>query len=305
MASYLVRRVLQAILTIFIAISMVFFIFALLPGDPAQLYAGEEASLEYLQLLHQRFGLDDPIGKRYFNFIKGLFTGDLGTSFFTGNPVTKTLIPRAINSAMLALAAFPIVIIVGVTTGIIAGTHKGTIIETATKTFVLLGISIPSFVTGILLMYLFGIKLGILPVARMTSWKSFILPAMNLGITAAFVTRTTRSLLLEVLLEDYIRTAYGKGLTRRVVILKHALRNILVPLITVIGMRMGYLLAGALITENLFSWPGMGRLIVSAITRRDFPLIRGALLYMVAVTLSISLIIDFLYGVVNPKVRYG
>jgi len=305
MIGFIGRRLLEMLFAAFIGVSIVFWIFTVTPGDPARLAAGEQASEEYVQQLQHEFGLDKALLPRYVDFLRGILKGDLGKSYFTNTPVIQELFPRILNTMKLAIPTVFIAITTGLSIGIVAVVKKGTFLEQASKIFVLCGISIPTFTLGIVLIYVFSLYLHILPTARMIGLKSYIMPSIVLAtFPSAFIARMTRSFLLEVESEDYMRTAHSKGLPAYKVTLKHGLRNALIPLITIIGMRFGYMLAGGVVVESLFAWPGMGQLVVRAISLRDFPLVRAAVLYIVLIFLTINLITDLTYAVINPKVRY-
>ena len=305
MFRYAIRRCMQMLVTIFIGATIVFFVFTTVPGDPAMLYAGEQPSQEYVDKLRHEFGLDQPIGIQYGNFLLGLINGKLGYSYFTSKPVAPVLIRRTVNSFKLSAVAITFAVLVGVPAGMAAALKRGSPFEILIRGAVILGISLPAFWLALLLILLFSVHWNILPAARLESWQSYVMPALVLSaFSTAFIARMTSSLLLEVNLEDYIRTAYAKGLPGRVVVLKHALKNVLIPLVTLIGMRFGYMLTGAVVTETVFAWPGLGRMVVEAIGQRDFPFIRGCFVVTVLVFSVLNLLTDLGYAFLDPRVRY-
>jgi peptide/nickel transport system permease protein len=284
----------------------------LAPGDPARLIAGEQAHEEDVQAIRHKLGLDQPLYIQYLRFLQSVVEGDLGRSIRTGRAVRVELSARFPYTFELAVASLVVAVVVGITAGILAAVKPNTAYDYSATFVALAGISAPTFWLGLLLMLLFAYYLGWLPASGRAGplWtidglRSIIMPAIALGTpSAAIISRLTRSSLLEVLRQDYVRTARSKGLTERVVIVRHSLRNALIPVVTVVGLRLGALLGGAVITEQVFAWPGIGTMIVTAISSRDYPTVQGAMLVVATTFVSINLMVDVLYALVDPRIRY-
>jgi peptide/nickel transport system permease protein/oligopeptide transport system permease protein len=276
------------------------------PGDPARLIAGPEATQAELEAVRREWGLDAPLPVQYLQYLGRVARGDLGESIRSRRPVTAELAARFPNTLRLALASLLIMTVLGVSVGILAATHQNTFLDYTSMTVALVGISMPIFWLGLMLMLLFSLYLGWLPATGKDGPMHLVLPAITLGTAlTAVVARITRASMLEVLRQDYIRTARAKGLSERVVVWAHALRNALIPTVTVVGLNFGGLLSGAVLTETVFAWPGIGRLIVDAIEMRDYPVVQGAVL-LVAVTYSlVNLIVDVAYAFIDPRIRYA
>lgn len=305
MVQYAIRRLLLAIPTLFGVTLLVFSIVRMLPGDPAIAMAGVHATQEYVEQVRRTLGLDQPLYVQYGRFIAGLFRGDLGTSIRTGLPVATEVWSRLVPTIELTFVSLLLATALGVAVGVVSASKPYSIFDYMSMFGALLGLSIPVFWLGLMLMLLFSVKLGWLPAAGRGGIAYLILPSVTLAASSvALIARFTRSTMLEVLRAEYISTARAKGLRERTVILRHALRNALIPIITVIGLRFGALLSGAVLTETVFAWPGLGRLMVDSVSARDYPVIQGAVLVLALAMVIINLVVDLLYGVVNPRIRY-
>lgn len=282
-----------------------FLILHLAPGDPARLMAGVEASQEDVDMLRHKFGLDRPLPVQYAMFVKGLFTGELMSLRFE-SPAMEIILPKLKNTLILACASIVVAVVLGVTAGVLSATHRKSWIDYTATILSLFGISMPVFWWGLLLMLLFSVKLMWLPSGGMGTFRHIILPAVVLGTASTgIIARMTRSSMLDVLRQDYITTAAAKGLTRRLVVNRHALRNALIPTVTVVGLQFGQLLAGAVLTETVFTWPGIGRLLVTSILARDLPVVQAALVIIALLFVFVNLAVDILYAVLDPRIRYN
>ena len=305
MVRYLIRRILLTIPVILGVATLVFSLIHLVPGDPAQAMLGDGASAADVADLRTRLGLDRPLAEQYGRFMSGLVRGDLGTSFRTSQPVVSSIVERVPATVELAFAAMFVAMMVALPLGIIAAVKRGTIADHAAMTVALAGISIPNFWLGPMLAILFSVYLGWLPVSGRGGWESLILPAISLGAAlAAILARMTRASLLEELRELYVRAARARGVSRSRSILRHALRNSLIPLVTILGLQFGAVLTGAVITETIFAWPGVGRLLIQSIGFRDYPLVQGCILLIAITYVTVNLITDLIYGVLDPRIRY-
>jgi len=276
-----------------------------IPGDPGYVMAGPHATKDQVEQIRAQLGLDKHPVTQYFIFIRNLSKGDLGTSTRTGLPVTKEIMARFPNTLLLALASILIATFFGVLTGIIAGVKQNSKFDYLSMLVALFGLSMPVFWLGLMLMLLFSIKLGWLPAVGADSLRHLILPAITLGANStAIIARMTRSSMLEVIRLDYIRTARAKGLSEKLVISRHALKNALIPVVTVIGLQTGILLGGAVLTEIVFAWPGIGRLLVEAILSRDYPVVQGVVLVVATMFIFVNLVVDILYSYLDPRIRY-
>jgi peptide/nickel transport system permease protein len=290
--------------TVLGAVTLVFFFLHMIPGDPVELMLGETAQQADKDQLREDLGLNLPVHIQYRQFITGVFRGHLGESYFYRRPVTQVIAERVPATVELALAAFMVAGLIAIPLGVVAALREGTAVDNASVFFSLLGVSIPNFWLGPLLIILFSIQLGWFPVSGRGGVGSLVLPAITLGTAlAAILSRMTRASLLERLGEDYLTVARAKGLPEWKVILKHALRNALIPVITVMGLQFGALLSGAIITENVFSWPGIGTLLINAIEARDYPLVQGCVLFITLSYVLVNLLTDLLYGWVDPRIR--
>lgn len=285
--------------------TLVFSLIHLVPGDPAQAMLGEGAAPDDIIELRARLGLDRPLAEQYVAFLRGLLVGDLGTSFRTSQPVTAAIAERLPATLELAAASMVAAIIAAIPLGVVAAVWKGTVIDHTAMTLALAGISIPNFWLGPLLAIIFAVELGWLPVSGRGGWQSLVLPAISLGAAlSAILARMTRATLLEELRELYVRAARARGVSRTRAILGHALRNSLIPLVTIVGLQFGAVLTGAVITETIFAWPGVGRLLVQSIGFRDYPMVQGCILLIAVVYVGVNLATDVLYGLLDPRIRY-
>ncbi len=306
MRGFFFRRTLVTVPTVLGALTLVFFFLHIVPGDPVEAMLGESARAVEKERLRHELGLDLPLIAQYLKFLGGIATGDLGESYFYRRPVTAVIAERVPATLELAVASLFVAGIIAFSLGIIAALREGTALDALSMLFALIGISMPNFWLGPLLIILFSIKLGWFPVSGRDGLSSLVLPALTLGTAlAALLSRMTRSSLLEVLGEEYLTVARAKGLPERKVILKHALRNALIPIVTVLGLQFGALLSGAIITENVFSWPGIGTLLITAVEARDYPLVQGCVLFISLAYVAVNLAVDLLYGFIDPRIRYG
>jgi len=304
MRGFFLRRVALVIPTIVGAVTLVFFFLHLIPGDPVEVMLGETAQQADKERLREELGLNLPLYVQYGRFMVGVTQGDLGESYFYRRPVAQVIAGRVSATVELALAAFLVAGVIAIPLGIVAALREGTAVDNASVLFSLVGVSMPNFWLGPLLIILFSIQLGWFPVSGRGGVGSLVLPAVTLGTAlAAVLSRMTRASLLERLGEDYLTVARAKGLPEWKVILKHALRNALIPIITVMGLQFGALLSGAIITENVFSWPGIGTLLINAIAARDYPLVQGCVLFITLSYVFVNLVTDLLYGWVDPRIR--
>ncbi len=324
MLAYAAKRVLLLIPTLLGIVVIVFGLMQIVPGDPAAVLLGEQATPEAIAEVRAALGLDRPLLVQLGSYLGGFFRGDLGDSFFQNEPVTRAIGNRLGATIELAVAALVFAIVVGLVLGVLAAMRQGSIVDVVSMLFAQLGVSMPVFWLGILLTFWFAVELGWLPAigrgepiisaigaafsgrpgVLADSLSHLTLPAIALGLnSAAVISRLVRSSMLETLKEDYIRTAYAKGMPARVVVLSHALRNALLPVVSVIGLRFGVLLGGAVLTEAIFGWPGLGQLAVSAISQRDLPLVQGVVLVFALMFTIVNLVVDLLYGVIDPRIR--
>jgi len=333
MRKYIVRRVFELVLVLFVVSIFAFFLIRLAPGDPAVVLAGEHATKEILQEIREKWGLDKPLIVQYFIWLKSALKGDFGRSVRTGDSVLKELLYRFPNTFELSLFAMIIATVVGVFAGVVSAVKRKSFWDYLTMTVALFGVSMPVFWLGIMLMLIFGIWLHILPISgrmdvyisvnRITNFllidslitgnfeaffnilKHLVLPGIALAtIPMAFIARITRSSMLDVMSKDYVRTAKAKGLSEKSVILKHAFRNALIPIVTSVGTQFALLLAGAILTETVFAWPGLGRYIVGAVSARDYPVVQGSIIFVAFLVAIVNLFVDILYAYIDPRIRY-
>lgn len=301
---FIIKRLMQTIPVIIGVTIVVFVIMQLVPGDPAVLLAGEGATIETIEALRKQLGLHQPLYVQYFDYVSNLLRGDMGFSLKNNQPVLQEIMTRLPITLELAIFSTLITIVLGMLAGIISAIRPYSILDTVVMVIALLGISLPSFWFGLMLMYSFSVKLQIFPVAGWDSMLHIVLPAFTLGAGgAAIVARMTRSSMLEVIRQDYIRTARAKGVKERVIIYKHALRNALIPVITVVGLQFGALLGGTVLVESIFAINGLGRMIVDAIRMRDLPVVQGGVLVASLVFVVVNLIVDILYRLFNKRIE--
>lgn len=305
MARYIFKRILIGIPILFFVVTAVFFAFRLIPGDAARIIAGDEAPQERVEQIRRDLGLDRPAIVQYGAYLADLARGDLGTSFSSRRPVATEIGSRYWNTFSLALAAITLATIVGITMGVISALFRGQWADHVVTLLALLGISIPVFWLGLLMMQLFSVELGWLPAAGYGTWQHYVMPTITLSVfSIAFITRMTRSSLLETIQQDYVRTARAKGVRERLVLLMHSLRNALLPVTIVVGLRFGYMVGGAVITEQVFAWPGLGRLLILSVGQRDIPLVQGLLLVFATSFVVVNLLVDILYAFLDPRIRH-
>ncbi len=309
MTQYILRRLLLIIPVLFGVLFLTFVLMYLVPGDPVLSMLGQHADEEIVQRLRSELKLDAPWYTQFYNYIKRTLSGDLGRSYISGVSVTKSLQQKLPNTFRLAISALIISTIMGISIGVISAVYRNTWLDHTAMAVALFFISTPVFWFGMILIYIFSMTLGWTPVSGMGegafSIKHMILPAVTLGSRfAAFLARYTRSVMLEIISEDYIRTARAKGLKEKKVILKHALRNVMIPVVTVIGMNFASLLNGSVLTETIFAWPGFGRYVVTAIKKRDFQVIAGSVLVGSLIFVFFNLIVDIIYVGLDPRIQY-
>ena len=306
MFSYLIRRILIAVPLLLGVVFIVIASFDLVPGDPAALILGEFATETAVAELRHELGLDRPLLVRYADTVWNLLQGDLGRSLTERRPVAVILGETFPLTAQLAGAAIALVLTVGIPLGLIAAMRPGSWIDNVIRVVSLAGLSMPVFWTGLVFMVIFSVNLGITPVSGTGTWRHLILPSVTLALPSiAVIARMTRSTVLEVLREDFIRTARAKGISERTVLIKHMLRNAMIPIVTVLGLQLGQMLGGAVLTETVFAWPGVGRLTVFAIFNRDYPLMQGVVMVLAMVYVGVNLLVDLSYGLFDPRVRYA
>jgi ABC-type dipeptide/oligopeptide/nickel transport system permease component len=313
MLRFLLRRILSLVLIAIAVPTIVFFMMRLVPADPALVVLGDQATAESLAAFRKQTGLDQPILMQYATFVSGLARGDLGDSMISGEPILGQIAAVFPHTVSLALGALMIGALIGIPLGIVTAVRRDTWVDFGGRIFALLGFSFPSFYLGVLLLLVFSVWLGWFPVIHTMRGSSvgeylnkLALPALSLGLVqAAYVTRLTRSTMLEVLNQDYIRTAFAKGLVRRKVSYKHALRNVLITVITAMGLYTGTILGGAILTETVFNRPGLGKLLIGAIAQRDYNLIQSGLIVFAMVIMVVNLLVDLSYSLLDPRVKYG
>ena len=305
MAKYILKRVLMMIPVLLGVMLVVFIMVHISPGEPARILAGDNASEEAVAALEEELGLNEPLHIQFFNYVKGIVTEfDLGTSYHTRRPVIDELMDRFPTTATLAVLCMVLSAVLGITLGIISAVKQNTIIDHLSTGFALFGISMPAFWAGMMLILVFSIYLKWLPVSGIEGWTSWILPTITSSMAGmATIVRMTRSSMLEVICQDYIVTARAKGLSEKVIIVKHALKNALIPIITVLGIQLGVMLGGAVLTESVFSINGMGKYMVDSIKNRDYPVVQGGVLLLALTFSVVNLLVDILYAYVDPRIK--
>jgi len=304
MFRYISVRLLYTVPVLWLVVSVVFLMIHLVPGDPIQQMLGEGASAADLQAARHAYGLDVPIGEQYVNYWKGVLQGNLGRSLRFDQPVTKLVVQRYPQTLQLTIASMIVALLISIPAGVRSARRRNRWDDRLLSFISLLGLSFPNFALGPILILFFAIYLGLLPVSGSGSLAHLVLPAITMGgALAAILTRMVRTAMLEELSQDYIRTARAKGLPENIVVYKHALRNALVPVLTVVGLQFGALLAGAIVTETIFSWPGIGRLTIQAIGNRDYYLVEGCILMIGLTYVAVNFITDFFYSLANPRIR--
>ncbi|ARP95835.1 glutathione ABC transporter permease GsiC [Bordetella genomosp. 13] len=305
MFTYIVKRLLGMIPTLLLVAVVVFLFVHMLPGDPARLAAGQEADQATVELVRKELGLDLPLPQQFVRYFSHMLQGDLGTSLRSKRPVATEIADRFMPTLWLTLASMVWSVVFGMIIGIVSAVWRNKWPDRLGMTLAVSGISFPAFALGMVLMQIFSVNLGWLPTVGASTWQHYILPSITLGAAvAAVMARFTRASFVEVIQEDFVRTARAKGLSERVVVTKHTLRNALIPVVTMMGLQFGFLLGGSIVVETVFNWPGLGRLLVDAVTQRDYPVIQGLVLLFSLEFILINLIVDVLYGVINPSIRY-
>ncbi|MDR7487008.1 MAG: ABC transporter permease [Armatimonadota bacterium] len=306
MKAYLTRRVLVAVPSLLAVTVLIFVAMRVVPGDPAVLLAGDFATPDTVAALRARWGLDRPLVVQYAVFMARLVRGDLGESIVSDLPVLDEILQRFRVTVVLALAAISVAVLVGLSAGILGATRPYSGWDYGSMVLALVGVSTPIFWSGMLLILLFAVRLGWLPTGGVGSWQNFILPAVSLGFFAAgIIARQTRAAMLDVLRQDYIRTARAKGVGEPGVIQRHALRNALIPVVTIVGLEFGRLLGGAVLTETVFSLPGLGSFLVVSIFKRDYPVIQGVVLWLALAFVLINMLVDVVYAALDPRIHYA
>ena len=305
MGRFLIRRLVLVVPVLLGIVTIVFSLIHVVPGDPVQIMLGEGAQSKDVEFLRHQLGLDRPVLEQYATYLNNLLHGNLGVSFRFSEPVGSIILTRYPATIELALLSLMIGLVIALPAGVLAASRAGTQWDRCITTFTLLGISLPNFVLGPMAIILFSIVLGWLPVSGRSGISSYVLPALTLGLSlSAILTRMVRASMIDELQEDYVKTARAKGLAESSVLLKHALKNGLIPVVTVLGLQVGTLLGGAIITESIFSWPGLGRLTVQAINSRDYPLVQGCILTIALTYVLVNLLTDLTYGLVDPRIKY-
>jgi peptide/nickel transport system permease protein len=306
MKSFIINRILSGIVVIFGISVFSFLLIHLIPGDPVKIMLGINATPEQVEKLNHYLGLDKPLLVQYVQYISNVFQGDFGASLKTGRPVLTEILDRFPETVKLAIFGLLIAVVLGISMGILAAKFKDSFIDKLCTWFATFGVSIPSFWLAILLVMVFSVKLGWFPIANGTGLQDLVLPAVTLGVVAStMIMRLTRNGMVEVLSNDYIRTARAKGLDERIILIRHSLRNVLIPVVTVVGLQLAALLGGTVIIEQVFNWPGLGTLAIGGIMSRDFPLIQGIILFMGVVYVTINILVDVLYSLIDPRVEVG
>jgi ABC-type dipeptide/oligopeptide/nickel transport system permease component len=306
MLTYIARRVALTVPVLFGVVTLVFALIHLVPGDPAQAMLGESAPPADLVELRARLGLDQPLPIQYERYLVGVLHGDLGTSFRYGTPVSQEIAARVGPTAQLAVVAMVVAVLFAVPLGVIGALYQGKWVDEVATGVSLAGIAMPNFWLGPVLAIVFAVQLGWLPVSGTGSWRHFVLPAVTLGAAlAAMTARITRASVIEELRELYVLAARARGLSATRAVVRHALRNSLIPVVTVLGLQLGSVLTGTIITETIFSWPGVGRLLIQAINFRDYPLVQGCILLIATTYVAMNLAVDVVYAWLDPRIRYS
>lgn len=305
MGRYFIKRVLSTIPLLLVISILIFAFIHMIPGDPVRKMLPKEATIEEYNQLKEELGFNDPLPVQYINYMKGIFHGDFGESYKNGLPISEIFPARLKATLTLTLWAILWSVVLGTLIGIVSAVKRGKFLDYAGMVIATSGISVPSFWLGLMLIQIFSVKLGWLPTGQLDSWKGYILPAITMGCSImGTLARYSRSSMLETMQEDYVRTARAKGQRESLVVLRHAFRNSLVQVVTVVGLQIGGLLAGSVLVETVFSIPGLGRLMVDSINFRDYKVIQALLMFFAVEYIVINLIVDLLYGVLNPKIRY-
>ena len=305
MLNYVIKRLLGLIPTLLIVAVLVFLFVHMLPGDPARLIAGPEADAQVVAMVRQQLGLDQPLHVQFWHYITNVLRGDFGMSMASRRPVASEIASRFMPTLWLTLASMSWAVLFGMAVGIAAAVWRNRWPDRLGMALAVSGISFPAFALGMLLMQVFSVELGWLPTVGADSWRLYILPSLTLGAAvAAVIERFTRASFVDVLHEDYMRTARAKGVSETRVVLKHGLRNAMIPVVTMMGLQFGFLLGGSIVVEKVFNWPGLGRLLVDSVEMRDYPVIQAEVLLFSLEFILINLVVDVLYAAINPAIRY-
>ncbi len=304
MHKYIIKRLLSLIPILIGITFIVFVIMSLTPGDPAQIILGNGATAESIESLKEEMGLNDNVIVQYVRYMSNLVRGDMGRSYYNDKSVAKEIAHRFPNTLIISVLAILFGAIISIPIGVVSATKQYSLLDGLGMILALLGISMPSFWLGLLLIILFSVNLGWLPSGGLETWRGYILPTLTIGASSfALITRTTRSSMLEVIRQDYIKTAYAKGVKKKRVIINHALGNALIPTVTIIGLAIGYLMGGAVLTETIFSFPGIGRLMVDSINAKDTPLVLGCIVVFAISFSIVNLLVDILYAYIDPRIK--
>lgn len=312
MYAFIIKRLLSALVTLFAVMTLVFVLVRIVPGDPAQVVLGDQASQEAIEAMRVRLGLDRPMWEQYADFLGNAVVGDWGTSMVTGQPVVREVLKVLPWTIELTVVSLVLGAVIGIPLGVWAAIRRNRLTDYVTRVLSLLGLSFPAFVSAIMLLLVFAIQMRWFPVISSGGdgsfgdrMRSLALPAINLGlIMAAYITRVTRSAMLEVLGEDYVRTARAKGVPQQAVLWRHALRNALIPVVTVVGLYLGILIGNSVLTEVVFNRPGLGKLIVGALNQRDYTMLQGMMVIYTFIVVLVNLVTDLTYGLIDPRVKY-
>lgn len=305
MLNYVCKRLLGLIPTLLIVAVLVFLFVHMLPGDPARLVAGSDADATVIELVRKQLGLDQPLYKQFLHYICNVLQGDFGTSMVSRRPVSEEIASRFMPTFWLTITSMAWAVLFGLAAGIVAAIWRSRWPDKLGMALAVTGISFPAFALGMLLMQIFSVELGWLPTVGADTWKHYILPSVTLGAAvAAVMARFTRASFVDVLSEDYIRTARAKGVSEKWVVLKHGFRNAMIPVVTMMGLQFGFLLGGSIVVEKVFNWPGLGRLLVDSVEMRDYPVIQAEVLLFSLEFILINLVVDVLYAAINPAIRY-
>ncbi|MFU2316681.1 glutathione ABC transporter permease GsiC [Rahnella sp. PCH160] len=305
MLNYFLKRLLGLIPTLLIVAVLVFLFVHLLPGDPARLMAGQDADASVVALVRQDLGLDKPLYQQFFTFFGNALTGDFGHSMVSKRPVIDEISSRFMPTFWLTLTSMLWSVVIGLIIGVVSAVWRNRWPDRLGMALAVSGISFPAFALGMLLMQVFSVELGWLPTVGADGWQHYILPSITLGAAvAAIMARFTRASFVDVMQEDYMRTARAKGVHEAVVVVKHGLRNAMIPVVTMMGLQFGFLLGGSIVVEKVFNWPGLGRLLVDSVEMRDYPVIQAEVLLFSLEFILINLLVDMLYAVINPSIRY-
>lgn len=305
MLKYAIKRTILAIPVIISMTIIVFLILHLSPGEPIDLIVGPNITPEVYESIRHKYGLDQPLIVQYFKFLGNLLRGDFGKSILQQRPVSEIIKQRLPITIRLGVTGFILSVVIAIPLGILAAVNRNTPIDYTCMTGAMLGMSLPTFWFGLLLLYFFAYKIRIFPVSGYGTWRHLVLPAFALGLTDAAITaRMMRSSMLEVLKQDYIRTARSKGLAEKIVVYQHALKNAMIPIVTLLGMRLGWILGGSVVLETIFSIPGLGRLMIDSILSRDYPVVQGSMIVLTSAIILGNIFADILYAVIDPRIKF-